>query len=334
MSAGRTLPPWWVVAGVALAFAVFIPSVYNAAHWVGRPFPGFFYLENGVVVSIGRGDWMPPQHRRAEWTRVLAVDRQPVPDGHAIHALVTAAGAGHAATFTFRGGSEVFRLALDVRAFSPGDFFELFAPMLLVGLLMVLIGAGTVARRPHAPEARALFGVCMSLGLALIAAPDVYGPYWLSPVFFLGLCLVPPAIAHVALAYPRPALLRVGAWLPAALYAPFVGLGIGLLGSLPDPAIFLPLLYSVYFFLANATLLYVGGLVLAMIDGLQPRRGLLLAIGGVVAGSSLAIGVLVTYPLLQRPISAAWLLAPLLVLFALTGMAFVRFPAEGYRVAA
>jgi hypothetical protein len=46
-----------------------------------------------------------------------------------------------------------------------------------------------------------------------------------------------------------------------------------------------------------------------------------------VLGSSLiAAAIVATYPLLQQPISPAWVFGPLLLLPLLEGLAFVRFP--------
>src|SRR2546425_772110 len=85
----------------------------NAITWINRPFPGFLVLENGIVVSIGRSDWIPPERRRAQWTRVIAVDGHPVSGGREINAYVSAADVGRPITYTFRGGSDIFRLALE-----------------------------------------------------------------------------------------------------------------------------------------------------------------------------------------------------------------------------
>ena len=57
--------------------------------------------------------------------------------------------------------------------------------MLGIGLLVVLAGAFVALRRPDAPETRALFAVCLSLGLAAITGPDQYSPCWFVPLFFL-----------------------------------------------------------------------------------------------------------------------------------------------------
>src|SRR5216683_202245 len=57
---------------------------------------------------------------------------------------------------------------------TPRWLLAVLVPVLGVGLLMVLVSAAVVVRRPGAPEARALFVLCLAIGLTLITAPDQY----------------------------------------------------------------------------------------------------------------------------------------------------------------
>jgi hypothetical protein len=315
---------WWVPVTLAPVLALFVACLANAVAWIDRPFPGFFVLENGIVVSIGRAEWAHARYRSLPFARVLAVDGHPVSGGREVQAYVNATGPGKPIAYTFRQGTDIFRLALRVRPFGRGDFLETFASFLGVGLLMVLAGALVVALRPDAPETRALFVVCSAIGLILITSPDMYSPYWFAPVAFLATCALPPASFQLALAFPQPRpLLPILTFL---LYLPFVGLAAALVWSMSDPALFLPLLYTVYFFMANGVLVNVGALVFGLIDGVQPRQPVVLALGAVLGSSLLAASIVATYPLLQRPISPAWVFGPLLLLPVLEGLAFLRFP--------
>jgi hypothetical protein len=319
---------WWIAWALLPVLAVFAVCVVNSVRWIHQPFSGFLILENGIVVSIGRSEWVHARHRSIPFARVVGIDGQPVRRGGDVHAYAAAKGVGKPVTYTFRKGSGVFRLTVDVQDFGVRDFLELFVPLLSVGLLMIFASAAVVARRPQAPEARALFAVCTTIGLSLVTGPDAYYPYWFTEVFFLSLCCVPPAIVQLALAYPqRSELLQRGPLVYAVLYLPFLGFGVALIYSMPEPWLFLPLLYSVYLLTANAALLYVGRLVLALIEGLRPLEPILLALGAVLLSSLIAVLVLVTYPLLQRPISPVWFVAPLLLIPLLKGIAFLRFPA-------
>jgi hypothetical protein len=323
---GALRQAWWIPAGVVAVLAILAPCTYNAIDWIGKPFPGFLVLENGIVVSFGRSEWIPPERRRTQWTRVLAVGERPVSGGRELHDYLRTSDT-ESVSYTFRQGTEIFRLALRPRPFRTLDFLEVFAPMLGVGLLMMVAGAIPAIRRPEAPETKALFVLCLIISLEIVTGPDVYFPYWFTPIYYLAVCLVPPAVVQLALTYPqRSRLLRRGTLLYPVLYLPFVGLWSGILAWRSEPSLFLPLLYLVYFLTANAALLYVGRLVLALIEGLEPSRPVVLALIGAAGGPLLILAVFVSYPLLQQPISPAWALTPLLIFPILSGRAF-RLPA-------
>jgi hypothetical protein len=320
--------PRWLLAVLVPVMAIFIVCLVNALAWIGRPFPGFLIAQNGIVVSIGRAAWIHARNHNVSFARILAVDGRPVAGGRDVHAYVTAAGIGKPIVYTFRNGTEIFRLPVRVRLFAAADFAELFVPLLGVGLLMVLVSAAVVVRRPGAPEARALFVLCLAIGLTLITAPDQYHPYRFTSLYFMATCMAPPAFVQLGLTYPqRSTLLERGPLAYAVLYLPFVALGAGLLASLPEPSLFLPLLYTLYFFVANAALLCVGALVLGLIDGVRPREPVLLCLVGMLGSCLIAGSILATYPLLPWPISPLWFLGPLLIFPVCEGAAFLRYPA-------
>ncbi len=312
---------------LAPVLVIFAACLWHALGWVNRPFPGFLIAENGIVVSIGRAEWAHARYRSLPFARVLAVDGRPVSGGRDVHAYVETHGSGKPIIFTFRQGTDIFRLPLRVRPFGRDDFLELFVPLLGVGLLMVLMSAAVVALRPRAAEACALFVVCSAIGLALITGADAYWPYWFTSMFYLSLCVVPPASLQLALTYPqRRGFARSGSLLWVPVYLPFIALAFALIVTMREPSLFLPLLYTAYFFIANGVLLNVGALLSGLLEGLEPRRPVLLALAGVLGSSLLVVVIFVSYPLLQRPIAPAAVFGPLLLLPLLEGFAFVRFP--------
>jgi hypothetical protein len=317
----------WLAAIVAAVLGVFAVCLVNAIAWIGRPFSGFLFLENGIAVSIGRGEWSHARYRSVPFSRVLAVDGRPVAGGRDVHAYVAAAPVGKPIAYTFRKGTRVFRLSIRVRPFGRDDFLELAVPLLGVGLLMVLVSATVVALRPDAAAARALFAVCLAIGLTMITAPDEWAPYRFTALYFLAECAVAPAFVQLALSWPeRAGVLDRGALPWALLYLPFAGLAAALLAAMPEPSVFLPLLYTMYFLIANAGLLALGALVLGLVDGVRPREPIVLGIAAMLGSCVIAAAVLATYPLLQRPLSPVWFLGPLLLFPLLEGWAIVRHP--------
>jgi len=306
---------------LALIAVLFVACARDASRWVGQPFAGLLFLDSGIVVSIGEAAWRSPELQRAEWARIVEVDGRPTPTGAAVHAAVAGASVGRELTYTLRRGSEVFRLGIRVRHFTWDDFNAVFSPMLGIGACIVLLAWLWLARCPERPELRALFALCMFLGIVLITGPDQYGPYRFTPLFYLALAAVPPAMGQLALAYPW----TPGRWarrLTAAAYALFATLGVVLVASRFHPAIFLPLLYLVYCALANALLLYIASLLSALLSARRSAAELLLALGGALGSSTIGIVILVAYPLLGEPVSAAWLIVPIALMPALSGLAF------------
>src|SRR5947208_1711570 len=100
--------PWWLAAVLAPVLVVFAVCTVNGLRWIGQPFSGFLFLENGIAVSIGRTEWSQTRYRNVPFARVLAVDGRPVSGGRDIHAYVAAVGVGKSITYTFRKGADIF----------------------------------------------------------------------------------------------------------------------------------------------------------------------------------------------------------------------------------
>jgi hypothetical protein len=208
-----------------------------------------------------------------------------------------------------------------VARFTGGDFAAVFAPMLAVGMWMLVVGAALVARRPDVPEVRATALVCLAMGFVLLTGPDQYGPYRFPWLFYLGLAGVTPALLQLTAAVltpreRRPRRMVVAAWLVFGI------VGTTIVLRRDDASLFLPLLYLLYCAIANALLLYVGSLVTVLFARWRPRRDAALARGAVLVAASVAIGVNVAYPLFVQPISAAVLILPMAVWPLVTGIAF------------
>ncbi len=323
----RLRPPWWLPVVVVPVVVVTVLCTRDALTWVGRPFAGFLFLDNRIVVSIGRSTWRNPAIRRIEWGLVTAVDGATVGEALAIHDAVAHAPVGSDLTYTLRRDADVFRVALPVRRFDRRDFATVFAPMLAVGAWTVAVGAALVVARPEVATLHAAFLVCLTLGLSLITGPDQYGPYRFVSVFYLALALFPASVFHLSAAF----LWWPSVWtrrLVAAVYALFAAVGAVLVARRFEPTVFLPLLYLVYFALANTIVLYVGILISAFASHQRLRPQLALALAGVLAPAVVPVVVMVTYPLWTEPVSAPWFVLPIGILPVLHGMALVSLAAS------
>jgi len=324
-SASRSSRPWWLAGSIVVLLAVIAVCARDALAWVGRPFAGLLFADNLIVVSIGSASWRDPQLRRTEWSRIIALDGSPVHSAVAALRAIAARHPGEEVTYTLRRDDESFRVAIPVRTFTWTDFRDVFAPMLAVGGFVALCGGALLWRRPELPQVRALYALCASLGVVLVTGPDQYGPYRFTPLYLIAVALVPPAILHLAAAYPW----RPGRWAWRAVvgaYALFGLAGILLVAWRSEPQRFLLLLYVVYLSLANAVLLYAGSLVGALATGRRPRAELAVALAAVLGSSLIGALVLIVYPLMTEPIAPAWLVLPLLLMPVLSGVAFVGLP--------
>ncbi|MEW6268060.1 MAG: hypothetical protein AB1689_02035 [Thermodesulfobacteriota bacterium] len=277
------------------------------------------------MVSIGSASWRDAQLRRTEWSRIIAVDGAPVQSAVQVLRAVAARRPGEPVTYTLRRGDEVFRVAIPVRTFTWRDFRDIFVPMLAVGGFLAFCSGALAMLRPELPELRALYMGCAAFGLVLITGPDQYGPYRFTPLYLMALAAVPPAIFHLAAAYPW----RPGPWARRAVvasYALFALVGALLVVLRGHPGAFLALLYFVYLSLANAVLLYAGSLVGALVTARRSRVQLAIALAAVVVSSGLGALVLVLYPLMTEPIAPAWIVLPVTLMPVLSGVAFLAVP--------
>lgn len=322
--------PRWLVGSLAVLLAIGAACTHAALRWVGRPFAGLLFADNLIVVSIGSASWRDPQLRRTEWSRIMAVDGVPVHSARDLLHAIAARQPGDALTYTLQRDGETFRVSLPVRIFTRDDFREIFAPMLVVGALLPVLAAALVALRPARAEVRALYAVCVAIGVAILTGPDQYGPYRFTALYLLAIAAVPPATLQLAAAYPwrrdRRLSRAVGlAWVLFAL------LGGALVLVRAQVGAFLALLYVVYFALANAALLYAGSLVAALVVRRRSRAQLAVALAAVVLAAAPGALVLIVYPLMTEPIAPAWMLLPVLLLPLVSGVAFVALddaPAE------
>jgi hypothetical protein len=317
--------PWWLAGSLLVLLAVVAVCARDALAWVGRPFAGLLFADNLIVVSIGSASWRDPQLRRTEWSRIIALDGASVHSARDVLRAVAARAPGHRITYALSRDDETFRIAIPVRTFTWTDFRDVFAPMLAVGSFLALSGGGLMWLRPDLPQVRALYALCAALGLLLVTGPDQYGPYRFTPLYLMAVALVPPAIVHLAAAYPwQP---RAWAWRAvAASYLLFATAGLALIVVRDDARAFLALLYFVYLSLANAVLLYAGSLFGALVTRRRSRLQLAVALAAVVGSSLLGALVLIVYPLMTDPIAPAWLVLPLVLMPILSGIAFVVLP--------
>ena len=294
---------WIGILLAAVVLVIGLACLINGARRTGHPFPGFLLAQNRIVVSIGRTDWSSQLDDRIPFSQVTGVVDTPIESASAIQAHAESLPVGTPVTYRFRNGSDVFTAPVSTREFTSADFLALYANYFLVGLAFSLAGLWALWRYGLRSSATwPFFILCQTCALVLLAAGDVYGPYWFTPLYFAAHCLTPACVLHFAALFPEPfASRRLRNLALAALYAAFAVLG-GVLNLVADsPSLFLPLTYSVYLLLANSILLYLGRLLVSRssVAGREGHRAIDLAIAGVVLAATLPAAIFVIYPAIQ-----------------------------------
>jgi hypothetical protein len=283
------------------------------------------------VLSVGRPGWSIEAVPRAFFSQVIAVDGRPITRADEIQAAIADRAPGTPVEYRFRKGADIFAAQVAVQRFTAGDFFAVYGTYAFVGLAYALTGFVVVWRRRRsarvAPAVVAFFVLCQCVGAALGTAGDVYGPYWLVPLYFAAQCATFASLVHLAISYPQA--LGVGTrWRRIAIvlvHGLALAIALGLVVAGDDVALYVPLLYVVYLLLANAIFLYLAALAsgfspAASVDRRRLRRALLGALAVVV----LPAMIFLIYPILQRSISPLVLVGPLVLFPLLTASALPR----------
>ena len=152
--------------------------------------------------------------------RIVAVDGEPVATGQEIRARVERAGATIAFTLERLDGSRHIE-ALPVAMRTQRDVWRIYAPFLLLGMALLIVGSVAVLARPDLAVTRLLFALSAGLGIPMgILLPDHFEGYRFSP-WLRGLAFVPvAALLHLGLAFPQrlPPLLRAPRATLGAIY--------------------------------------------------------------------------------------------------------------------
>lgn len=317
--------------------AVGLTCLVNGALRVGQPFPGFLIAHDGIVMSIGRGEWSGAVDPRIPFSQVVDIVGAPVADAGEIAAYTAGLRPGDPVTYRFRKAGEVFTAAVPVRLFTTQDFLALYGNYFLVGLTFALAGLWALLRL--GPQVKAVFPfflMCESSAFCLLMAGDVYGPYWFTLPYLAVQCVVPATALHFAALFPEPLggrAARVAAL--AVIYAGSALLAAAMIAVADSPALFLPLLYTVYLLLANSILLLLGRLLISRSSNPDPtvEKALDIAIAAVLVALLMPAVIFVIYPVIEGFISPLVLVAPLVSFPLLTAVALRRLSARARPVA-
>jgi signal transduction histidine kinase len=245
--------------GAILVAALLVTLVINSLHWIGKPFPGFFVMDNRVVPSIALPDW--PNPAAIFQTEVVAVGTTPVASSDEVYEQVALYPVNTPLLYTVREPQGSVRVAMfRSRTFTRSDYMFLFGSLLVTGTAFIAAGLLVFWLKPGSSPSLALLSCGLATGLFGITAVDLYDPHWFFRLHIIGEAMLAPGFMHLALVFPRDRLRRYRRTLLAGIYLPFVALAVVYQAVLTNPAA-----YTTVHFIATAAQAVSGIMIIAAV---------------------------------------------------------------------
>src|SRR4029450_9869121 len=205
--------------GVAARLVASRTTISSSA-WVGRSFPGFMVLHNGVVASVSLANWSGAGVSDLYQSQVIAVDGRPVRSTAALYASVESLPVGTPVRYRlWRDGHET-EVVVRSQRFGVRDWLLLFGAFLLNGVTYMALAVVAWVLRPR-PLPGAFVAPATAWALFLLTAMDLYGPATFFRLHVVAETLVPAALLQLALLFPHPH--RWARW-RFLVYVPSIGI--------------------------------------------------------------------------------------------------------------
>lgn len=260
------------LAVLLIAAPLTLSAVQASLAWLSVPFPSFLLMDNAVVPTVSGYDW-PPEKSRLFHSRVVSIDGRRVGSSADVYDYVAAFPAGRAFDYTFEKRGERFRLQLGSRPFTGLDYLQVYAILLLIGVMNLVTGLVVGFMRPESRQARVYLLLAFVGCLFATTAVFLHRPGfpWLTAVYFASEAFFPATFIHLALVFPveRPlhALGRLWVVAPYALSAALTA--FTLLGFRAEP----PNLtgpHLAYLYIAASFLFFLGAMVFSYRENREP----------------------------------------------------------------
>lgn len=202
------------LAGAA-TIVLFAVVAANSVSWIGRTFPGFMVMANGVVPSIALPNWSDGRAPETFQSQVLEMDGTPVRSSEQIYARVAAAPTDEPVLYSLkRPSGQTWQFSAPPEVFTGWDYAYLFGAYLLNGFVFCFIGLLVVWLKPRQPASQGVGVAVFSTGLFVTTAADLYGPHWFFRLHVAAELWMAAGFCHLALVFPTD---RLGARRPVVL---------------------------------------------------------------------------------------------------------------------
>lgn len=276
---------WQITLAAGLVAAVASTFVgLGASRWIGRTFPSFLLLQNGVVASVGRPEWASAQHGGVYQTRVVAVAGEPVSTSSEVYRKVASRPVGPV-DLSFRHGLNEVDISLRSAEFSRRDYWTVFGAYLLTGFLYLASTGLSLAFVSSRPLSHALALVGATGGIFALSGVGIYEPEQGMRLHAFAEALFPAALLHLAVVCSRTpahmarAIIALGWWAGA-----MIGLAYQLLLEHP-------MAYSAFHATSEAYMALAGGGLVAtlLFERYRAEAGPLAR--SILTGALLGLGV-------------------------------------------
>ncbi len=218
-------PRAWAAPLVLSSAFVFGVAVYSSLQWIGRTVPGFLVMDNLVVASVSLPAWEESlsffQHE------ILEVDGNPVHTSDEVYSYAGDRRAGTSIAYTLRTptGETIENVAI-VRNFTRADYAILFGAFLINGVAFLSIGIAIFLLKPNTPAAIGLLSTCTMVGIFVTTAVDLYGPHLFFRLHAFTEAVAAAGFIHLAAVFPTDRIRKRRTLALAAIYTPFILLGL------------------------------------------------------------------------------------------------------------
>jgi diguanylate cyclase (GGDEF)-like protein len=197
-------PVLWVAALFLAATAAL--ATESSLRWLGRSFPGFLVLDNGVVASAGLAHWPATSSRDIYQSQLIVANERAIRSGAELDAFVAELAEGTNVRYRLRRGDAEFEIDVPVQRFERSDYALLFGAYLFNGLAMGGVALAIRFLRGSHPLANATFPLLLISAIWGLSAMDLYGPYRLFRLHSLAEVLLLPGFVAMALGFPERAV--------------------------------------------------------------------------------------------------------------------------------
>lgn len=203
------LPPHWLGFALVLLLvgAMWVLYLVNLARWPDSPDFGWrtMYTSGPNIVAEvfapGAAAGLEPGDR------VLAINgRRYSTFDELFFGSLRREAPGTINTYTVRRGESTVEVEVPTGRVGAGAVLTRSGPLFLVGTIYILIGVLVFLMKPKAHESWLFFRMTslFGTGMALSSPTDLISPAWIYDLRFLCNVLLPAAIIHLALYFPKP----------------------------------------------------------------------------------------------------------------------------------